>query len=200
MLAKQLLRWQAYESALLAGIRGHKAVRASVRRIRRALEISAANFRKKSWKKPLRAVRELEALLGALRDLDILLLDAKNYLAGRPAPVSANPESVFPVVTIWEEEQRQAHKALVQWLGGKTGSTLQAEILSLLSSPPLRKDPPLADIAPVFFQNALEEIKKRQENLAKEKLKPTIGCAWRSANSGIRWNSAGKRSARRRKN
>ena len=172
MLAKQLLRWQLHESTLLAGeSAGIKAVRASVRRIRKTLEIGSTYSSKKTWKKTLRSIRELETLLGAVRDLDILLLDAKNYLASRPTPVAANPESEFPVVSIWEEEQRKAQGALVEWFGKKKGSLLQSEVLSLLSSPPMRQNSLLSDVAPVFFRTALGEIKKRQGNLAKEKLK-----------------------------
>jgi CHAD domain-containing protein len=172
MMARQLLRWQTNESALLAGdLQGTKEVRCAVRRIRKTLEITEGCLRRKTSKKILRPIIKLESLLGRVRDLDILILDAKNYLADKPSRPSTDPVSDFPVISIWEREQRKAQAELVEWLGENSANALQAKVLSFLADPPILKDSPLASEIEAFFTSALREVKKRQVNLSRENLK-----------------------------
>jgi CHAD domain-containing protein len=172
MIAKQMLRWQIHESAMLAGDpEGIKAIRSSIRRIRKTLELAEGYVRKKVSKKLLRPIRNLESMLGKVRDLDLLILDAKKYLADHPAVPSANSETEFPVISIWEQEQREAQTVLVEWFSERASRKLQAELFTFLANPSMRKDPLLGIAITGYFKDALNEIKDRQANLKKDELK-----------------------------
>lgn len=172
MIAKQMLRWQIHEGALLAGDpEARKAVRSSIRRIRKSLELAEGYVRKKVSKKLLRPIRNLESMLGKVRDLDLLILDAKKYLADNPAVPSANLEMEFPVISIWEQEQREAQTQLVEWFSEKASRELQAGLSSFLVNPSMRKDPLLGTAITGYFLDALDGVKNRQANLKKDDLK-----------------------------
>ena len=172
MIAKQMLRWQILESAMLAGDpEGIKAVRSSIRRIRKTLELAEGYIRKKVSKIMLRPIRNLESMLGKVRDLDLLILDAKKYLAEHPAAPSVNSETGFPVISIWEQELQEAQNELVEWFSEKASRELQSQLLSFLANPSMRKDPLLGNAIAGYFMDALDEVRDRQAKLKNDELK-----------------------------
>jgi CHAD domain-containing protein len=169
-LAIHLLTWQDYEAGALLGEPGAiKKVRGAARRLRITLEIFADYFKKKPTKRLRRRLREMESVLGRVRDLDIVLADVRAYQEGLP-PDARRP-ALGPLVDAWAKMRGEALAGALAWLSSPAASDLQATLLNFAAAPPVRGDAPLREGARPLFQSAVSEIAERQAAVARGDLK-----------------------------
>lgn len=169
-LAIHVLTWQSFEAAALLGEPpAIKKVRGAARRLRLALEIFAAYFKKKPVKRLRRQLREMESVLGRVRDLDIVLADVRAYQAESSA--DTRPLRLGPLIEAWAKARGEAMAGALAWLSGPGGADLQTALQDFVAAPPTRDDAPLCTSARPLIQAALAEIAERQSGVVRDDLK-----------------------------
>jgi CHAD domain-containing protein len=134
-LADQLTRWQKDEAAARAGEPlALKAVRAAARRSRAALTLFRPYLKKKRVKALRSALKPAEDVLGRVRDWDVLLADAKQYIAD-----VTEAETLAPLITEWEARRQAALAEAALWLNSAESAALTDALAEFLREPPLRK-------------------------------------------------------------
>jgi CHAD domain-containing protein len=166
-IATQLLTWQANEPGALTGDAGAiKKVRGAARRMRMALKVFEGHFKKKPVKRLRRGLRQMEAALGRVRDLDIVLADARGYQAEHP---EAAPS--LPVLEAWEKQRQAAMAETQAWLGGPGAAELQAALQQFVAAPPARQQAPIHAGFRELFDPLVAEVAERQAAAAPNDLK-----------------------------
>ena len=169
-LAIHLLTWQASEAgALLGEAAAIKKVRGAARRLRLALEIFAGHFKKKPVKRLRRRLREMESVLGRVRDLDILLADVRAYQT--ELATDTRLPRLAPLIDAWAKARGEALAEALKWLSGPGAADLQTALQEFVAAPPVGDDAPLRQGARSLFQAAGAAIAERQGSVARDDLK-----------------------------
>lgn len=182
VLADQLVRWAAAAKDVPRGeVAAIKALRAAARRGRAALAIFAQILKLKPVRRLRRALKQMEDTLGAVRDWDVLLADAREALGDRSARSGHvfDPQAYFfstpvEIVTVpdddqddllgvWEAARAQALDKARQFLQDDAPS-LRAALEHVASYPPLKAAPSpalLSDLAPALLAAPLPRLRER---------------------------------------
>jgi CHAD domain-containing protein len=182
VLADQLVRWADAAQAVPRGeVAAIKALRAAARRSRAALAIFAQILKDKPVRRLRRALKRMEDALGAVRDWDVLLADAREALGERATRSGHvfDPQAYFvstpvEIVTgteddqndllgVWEAARTEALDKALQLLQDEAPS-LQAALEHVASDPPLksaRSPALLSDLAPALLAAPLPRLRER---------------------------------------
>jgi CHAD domain-containing protein len=183
-LADQLVRWaDAAPAAPRGDVAAIKALRAAARRSRAAVTIFSAELKGKTVRRLRRDLKRMEDVLGAVRDWDVLLADAREALGERPARSGHvfDPQAYFfsapvEIVTVPDEDQadvleawgtaRAEALAAARAFLADDAPTLRADLEQFASQPPGKAHTPLAplaDLAPALLANLLPRLRERAQ-------------------------------------
>lgn len=90
-------------------------MRVATRRARAAARLFGPSFRNRVLREQLDPLRRTGRLLGAVRDLDVLLVNLRKYAQHRP---SAEKPGLGEIRAVWRVERRDAYRKLLSWLDG----------------------------------------------------------------------------------
>lgn len=183
-LADQLVRWaEAAADAPRGDVPAIKALRAAARRSRAALAIFSPELKAKPVRRLRRALKRMEDVLGAVRDWDVLLADAREALGERPARsghvfdpqayffstpveiVSVPDEDQADVLDAWEAARAQALDAARHYLQ-EDALEVRAALERFAGQPPRKADTPpalLGDLAPALLADPLPRLRERAQ-------------------------------------
>jgi CHAD domain-containing protein len=156
-LADQLIRWQAAGPGARAGdVAAIKALRAAARRARAALELFQPHFRKAIYATLRPQFKRAEAMLGRVRDWDVLLDGAEAELA----------EADF--IAHWRAERTRALAEAEAWLDSAEAATMLAAWEAALAADSFRpkRDTPLAANAESVVQARLAVVTELAASLS----------------------------------
>lgn len=109
IFARQLRRMKSHEAGSRTGedIESVHQMRVAIRRMRSLFNLIGAYYRRKTVAEYERGLREIARALGAIRDLDVLILDLQDFQAELPP---GSQETLDPVIAILED-RRSAFRA-----------------------------------------------------------------------------------------
>ncbi|MBI3360812.1 MAG: CHAD domain-containing protein [Chloroflexi bacterium] len=169
-LAVNLLSWQSNESGSVDGDpTALKAVRLAARRLRAALILFGDYFKKKPVTRLQGELRRVENLLSPVRDIEVILADARAYQAERSKDNAAAEE--MPVIAAWDKERQRLLAEAKAWLGGPRAADLQTDLTNFITAPPVRQDEPLHTGAALVLRTVLSELEEREAAVARDKPK-----------------------------
>ncbi len=140
-------------------------MRVAARRLRSAFRVFDESFQKGALAPYLKHLRRVGETLGAVRDLDVLMDNARNYQAGLPADQS---DAVEPLVQAWAAQREVARRNLIRYLNSEGYSRFTAAFAEFVTSPgtgarrpdPERPEPYLArHVAPRLIYTAFERVR-----------------------------------------
>lgn len=135
IILNELIHLRQHEDKVQAGD-DHDAIhdmRVATRRTRSALRLLGGYYRRKHVKRLLKGLKALADALGAVRDLDVLLID----LRGR------KDEQLSELVERLEQARAAAHDDLTEYIDGREYKTTLAQLAAFATAPD-----DLADITP----------------------------------------------------
>lgn len=159
IFAEQLAHWRAARPGALAGeVAGLKAARAAARRLRAALKLCAPALRPKAARRLRATLKDMEDTLGAVRDLDVLLAEARRY--------AAKHERDLPCLAAWEKDRQHALRRAARAITGPALTAWETTVMTAQTQPPTRPNPPtLRQAAPALLTQALERLHTRHADL-----------------------------------
>jgi CHAD domain-containing protein len=160
----QLRRMAAKETGTRAGHDNEElhGMRVATRRLRAAWRIFGDAFVARKGRRQRRALRDVAARLGEVRDLDVLLDGAAGYLASLEAAQAAGLE---PLLAEWRTRRDEAREQLIEELDSPRYLGLVDGIRAFLEDAlATRPTPPLEphrvrDSAPSRIWNAFEKVR-----------------------------------------
>jgi len=104
IFARQLRRMKSHEAGSRTGedIESVHQMRVAIRRMRSLFNLIGAYYRRKTVAEYGRGLREIARALGAIRDLDVLILDLQDFQAELPP---ASQAALEPVIAILEDRR-----------------------------------------------------------------------------------------------
>jgi len=164
VIAFQLRRMAARETGTRAGLDNEElhGMRVATRRLRAAWRIFGDAFVARKGRRQRRALRDVAARLGKVRDLDVLLDGAAGYLARHDASHAAGVE---PLLADWRSRRDVARTQLIEELDSPRYLGLVDGIKAFLEDPlAARPTPPLEphrvrDNAPSRIWTAFEKVR-----------------------------------------
>ncbi len=111
LVARQLRRMRSHEAGSRSGedIESVHQMRVAIRRMRSLFNLVGAHYRRKTLSEHQRGLRAIARALGAVRDLDVLILDLQEFQATLPA---ASQTAFAPVITLLDERRGAARVRL----------------------------------------------------------------------------------------
>ncbi len=105
IFARQLRRMKSHEAGSRTGedIESVHQMRVAIRRMRSLFNLIGAHYRRKTVMEYERGLREIARALGAIRDLDVLILDLQDFREDLPP---ASQEALEPVIALLEDRRR----------------------------------------------------------------------------------------------
>lgn len=159
IFAEQLARWRSARPGALHGeVAALKSARAAARRLRAALKLCAPLMRPKASRRLRETLKSMEDTLGAVRDLDVLLAEARRYAAKHGLNLACVPA--------WEQDRQRALRRAGRALAGPALTAWESALMTAQSQPPTRPNPPtLRQAAPALLTRALEQLHARHADL-----------------------------------
>lgn len=104
IFARQLRRMKSHEAGSRSGddIESVHQMRVAIRRMRSLFNLIGVYYRRKTVAEFQRGLREVARALGAIRDLDVLILDLQDFQAELPP---ASQAAIDPVITVLEDRR-----------------------------------------------------------------------------------------------
>ena len=99
--------------------------------MRAAFRVAEAAFEPKDVKPYIKGLRATGRALGPVRDLDVFMQEAEEYLAGRPEGEQAG---LAPLIGAWREEREVARTKMLAFLAGKRYGSFKDAFQSFLSA------------------------------------------------------------------
>ena len=111
LFARQLRRMRSHEAGSRTGedIESVHQMRVAIRRMRSLFKLVGAHYRRKAVAEHERGLRDIARALGAIRDLDVLILDLQDYQASLPA---ASRDALTPVISLLDDRRAAARRRL----------------------------------------------------------------------------------------
>jgi CHAD domain-containing protein len=156
-LAVQTQHWIEHEPAARSGDPAAiKAVRGAARRLRAALNVYRACFKKKVVQRLNPPLKDMEDHLGAVRDWDVLLADAEKFLA-----IHNLTEAGW--IEAWRTRRQAAQVAAAEWLDSPEAQTLKNDLIDFILEPPVKhkRDATLARAAETVLLRPVEPLVER---------------------------------------
>jgi CHAD domain-containing protein len=107
-------------------------MRVATRRMRAACEVFADAFKPKPLNNHLKGVRTTGRALGRVRDLDVFMDKARQYL--QTLPIERQGE-LSPLLEAWQSERQAAREEMLAHLGSEQYQTFKAKFLDFLTTP-----------------------------------------------------------------
>ena len=109
IVAGQIRRMRRHEAGSRSGadIESVHQMRVAIRRMRSLFKLIGAHYRRKSLAKYERGLRELARALGAIRDLDVLILDLQAFQASLPPAAQDDLTQVISIL----DDRRKSYRA-----------------------------------------------------------------------------------------
>ncbi len=104
-------------------------MRVATRRMRSAFRLFKPYFKPRAIKLYNHGLRDLAALLGEVRDLDVLMENAQHYLESHPE------SNLDPLIAIWQKRLNKARRNLVRHLESKSFGKLVKRFHEFLITP-----------------------------------------------------------------
>lgn len=111
LFARQLRRMRSHEAGSRTGedIESVHQMRVAIRRMRSLFNLVGNHYRRKVVAEYERGLRDIARALGAIRDLDVLILDLEDYQATLP---TASQPAMEPVLSLLDDRRRAARVRL----------------------------------------------------------------------------------------
>lgn len=157
IVLNELIHLRQHENLILAGDDQDPVhdMRVASRRTRSALRLLGGYYRRKQVKRVLKGLKEIANALGAVRDLDVLILD----LRGR------KDEGLAEVLTRLDSSRADAHNDLTDVIDGRDYKALLIQLASFATAPDEMADvtPPapiqVRHVVPVLLHEQLAAVR-----------------------------------------
>jgi CHAD domain-containing protein len=139
-------------------------MRVATRRLRAAFEVFKEAFEPGALKQYLKGLRATGRALGAVRDLDVFIEKAQNYLASLPPD---QHEDLSLLIQIWEAQRQEARQKMLVYLDSPDYAIFKREFNTFLLTPgagaaPVQNGMPVPnqvrELAPVLIYNRLASV------------------------------------------
>jgi CHAD domain-containing protein len=107
-------------------------MRVATRRMRAAFEVFEAAFTRKALRTYLKGLRATGRALGKVRDLDVFMEKAHQYLASLP---EERRDGLRPLLLSWEQTREDAREAMVKYLDSREYETFKFRFDDFLNTP-----------------------------------------------------------------
>ncbi|MFN2211786.1 MAG: CHAD domain-containing protein [Anaerolineales bacterium] len=107
-------------------------MRVATRRMRAAFEVFGEAFNRKALKIHLKGLRATGRALGRVRDLDVFMEKAQQYLDTLP---QEQRDGLDPLLTLWKEERRSDRIEMLAYLNSEDYATFKRRFLTFVSTP-----------------------------------------------------------------
>ncbi len=130
-------------------------MRVATRRMRAAFRVFGRFFQRSAIRKHRRGLRQTAAMLGAVRDLDVLIARMELYLA----PLSDEDRSALePLLNTWHKQRMAARAAMLDYLDSKMYRRFVRRFRRFLETPGAGVVPPPDDeVVPVQVRHVAPE-------------------------------------------
>jgi len=156
-----------HEDATMLGedIEALHDMRVATRRMRAAFEVFSEAFEPAILKPHLKGLRMTGRALGQVRDLDVFMEKAQNYLDALP---EADRSGLNPLLLAWGEQRENARAEMLAHLGGENYRIFKQEFNLFLQTPgagarPISQDQPVPtivrDVAPALIYTRLASVR-----------------------------------------
>ncbi|MDE2853892.1 MAG: CHAD domain-containing protein [Chloroflexota bacterium] len=118
LFAQQIRRMKSHEAGSRTGedIESVHQMRVAIRRMRSLFNLIGSHYRAKTVAKYERGLRDIARALGAIRDLDVLILDLQEFQASLPP---ASQTHMAQVVSVLDERRKECRAGLHQLFDSK---------------------------------------------------------------------------------
>jgi len=107
-------------------------MRVATRRMRAAFEVFGEAFDRKAVKTHLKGLRATGRALGRVRDLDVFMEKAKQYLESVP---QEQRSGLDPLLSLWDLERQEDREKMLVYLDSEDYSTFKRKFLKFVSTP-----------------------------------------------------------------
>ncbi len=159
IIQTQLAKLRACEDAVRAGDDAEAIhdMRVASRRLRSAFRLLRAHYTKKELKGLLRPLRELARTLGAIRDWDVMLWNARVYAGTLPA---AQRSAFTPLLSGWDARRAQAHQAVVALLLRKRYANWLLRMQQFIVMETRSTAPRVCDVTPLLIWEHYQDVRR----------------------------------------
>ena len=124
-------------------------MRVATRRMRAAFEVFQDAFDPKAVKRHLKGLRGTGRALGRVRDLDVFMEKAQQYLDTLPQEQRSGLE---PLLALWENERQIDREKMLEHLDSEKYATFKRQFLDFVSTPGAGAEP-VAETSPNLVQH-----------------------------------------------
>jgi CHAD domain-containing protein len=149
---------RACEAAVRLGedIEAIHDMRVASRRMRSAFRLLRAYYTNKELKGLLKPLRELARTLGAVRDWDVLLWNARAYAETLPT----EQHSAFtPLLSAWDAQRAQAHQAVVAFLSRKRYAQWLLRMQPFVTLETSSAAPRVCEVVPLLIWEHYQDVR-----------------------------------------
>ncbi|MBP1692361.1 MAG: hypothetical protein H6Q37_244 [Chloroflexi bacterium] len=168
VMSQQFLAVLRYEDGTRQGedIEALHDMRVATRRLRAAFDVFGDAYRPKTLKRLLKHLRATGRALGRVRDLDVFMQKAQNYIS---AQSEQNGQSgLEPLLQAWQAQREQARAEMLVYLDSKEYQTFKNSFVTFLNTPdagdrPTPKGNPtpnlVRELAPAMIYDRLAAVR-----------------------------------------
>lgn len=147
-------------------------MRVATRRMRAAFEVFGPFFRRKAVKNHLKGLRATGRALGSVRDLDVFMEKAQQYLETLPEEERSGLE---PLISAWQHERAGKRERMLAYLDSKEYQQFKQDFndfiltpgLDVLPDPHIGSKPVLVQhVAPVLIYSHLAAVRTYEQIIA----------------------------------
>ena len=140
-------------------------MRVATRRMRAAIEVFADAFEPKTIRPHLKGLRQTGRALGRVRDLDVFLDKAGNYLRAQPSELDPGLQ---PLLDAWRRERESSQRRLLAYLEGEKYRSFKLKFHEFVQTPgagarqPAKNGPAprlVREIAPALIYTRLASVR-----------------------------------------
>jgi CHAD domain-containing protein len=138
-------------------------MRVATRRMRAAFEVFGEAFDRKAVKTHLKGLRATGRALGRVRDLDVFMEKAQQYLESVP---QEERSGLDPLLSLWELERQEDREKMLAYLDSEEYSTFKRKFLKFVSTPGMgakKVDPSIPNqvnlITPILVYTRLAAVR-----------------------------------------
>ena len=107
-------------------------MRVATRRMRAAFEVFSEAFSRKAVKVHLKGLRATGRALGRVRDLDVFMEKAQQYLDSVP---QEQRSGLNPLLTLWEDERQEDRTKMLEYLDSPDYANFKRKFLKFVTTP-----------------------------------------------------------------
>ena len=168
VMSQQLLAVLRFEEGTRYGedIEALHDMRVATRRLRAAFEVFGDAYRPKALKRLLKHLRSTGRALGRVRDLDVFMQKAQNYIAAQSE--QDGEHGLDPLLQAWQTQREQARAEMIAYLDSKEYQAFKDSFITFLNTPgagdrPSPKGNPtpnlVREVAPAMIYDRLAAVR-----------------------------------------